>query len=463
MKLQLLGVAGAMGLAATLGPAPASAQRFAPGEQSSRNVHVLSHIPLGRVFTVADIEMEQELSRPYVYVSRMHGTSNSAGTNIISIKDPSRATMLYYWRIPQPELHKGMGAMDNKYFKVKGRYYDVQSLQFNPGSPDADVGAHVLDVTGLPDTARIKDAGYIRAPETPGGFHNIFAYKHSNGHILLFATVQASHANVYDMEKFLAGDAKQGLVGAVPVPENPQAPLRGYHDFYVGYDPVNHRDVFYGAGSGGYHLYDVTDPANPKLLTTVTGAAGVSNGHTFTPDPTGRYAVAETEYQYAPLRIFDLKPGLDGTVKNISRPIGAWTANWKDLAHNHEVRWPYVFVSAYEDGLQVFNMMDPTNPYTVGYSYSYDGPHQAGWGGVDAPERFFGAAHDPQGNVENGAFGVDVRNADGVIVLSDMTTGFWAYKMDGFDGWNGHQWGMPNVSSVQDWDKGPEGTQKPVS
>ena len=105
---------------------------------------------------------------------------------------------------------------------------------------------------------------------------------------------------------------------------------------------------------------------------SITGAAGVTWGHTFTPDPTGRYAVAETEYQYQPLRIFDLKPGLDGEVKTISRPIGAWANSWDGNAHNHEVRWPYVFVAGYMDGLQVFNMMDPTNPYTVGYYYTCD-------------------------------------------------------------------------------------------
>ena len=48
-----------------------------------------------------------------------------------------------------------------------------------------------------------------------------------------------------------------------------------------------------------------------------------------------------------------------------------------------------------------------------------------------------------------------------LIVISDFTTGFWAFKMDGFDGWNGHQWGMPNQSSVQDWDNGPDGAPKP--
>ena len=32
--------------------------------------------------------------------------------------------------------------------------------------------------------------------------------------------------------------------------------------------------------------------------------------------------------------------------------------------------------------------------------------------------------------------------------------------MDGFSGWNGHDWGVPNVSSVQDYDHGPEGATR---
>jgi hypothetical protein len=107
-----------------------------------------------------------------------------------------------------------------------------------------------------------------------------------------------------------------------------------------------------------------------------------------------------------------------------------------------------VFVSAYEDGLQVFNIMDPSNPYTVGFYDTYEGHH-----GRERP--------DGGTSVSQGAFGVDVRNADGLVVISDLHTGFWSFKMDGFDGWNGHQWGVPNVSSAQDWDNGPEGTPKP--
>ncbi len=100
------------------------------------------------------------------------------------------------------------------------------------------------------------------------------------------------------------------------------------------------------------------------------------------------------------------------------------------------------------DGLQVFNMMDPSNPYTVGYYYTC---------GCLLPEGAGGA-----GGGMDGAWGVDVRNADGMITISDLRTGFWAFKMDGFDGWNGHQWGMPNVSSAQDWDNGPDGGPGPT-
>ena len=326
----------------------------------------------------------------------------------------------------------------------------------------------MFDVTGLPDTTTIREVGRIRAPDALGGFHNVFAYKHSDGRALLFATASGqARANIYDLGRFLAGDGTFGLIGYVPVPENPAAPRRGYHDFYIAYDPAARLDKFYGPGSGGFHVYDVTRPEEPKLLTSITGAAGVQNGHTFTPTPDGRYAVAEVEYQYAPLRIFDLKPGLEGEVRAISRPIGAWTARWQGLPHNHEVRWPYVFVSGYEDGLHIFNMMDPTNPYTVGYYDSYDGPHGRGWAGPDNPEALWDAASlgdvVTAGPVAIGAFGVDVRNADGLIVVSDMATGFWAFRMDGFDGWNGHQWGMPNISSVQDWDNGPDGAPAPVS
>ena len=432
----------------------------------SRNIRVIGHLPLGYYRTTADIEIEAELARPYVYLPRRdagnslpgastnisHRNYNGAskGVDIISIKDPSRPFVLYQWRLENQELHGSPGGLDNEYFKLKGRYYDVQSFQMGQQGPDADLGAVILDVTGLPDTSKVKEAGRIRVPEHPGGFHDVFPYKHSSGRVLLFTTLSGPGGNIYDMEKFLAGDQSQGFVTNIAPPAEGRAGRPGgWHDFYGGYDPATKQDKFYGAGAGGYYVYDITKPEEPKLLAAVTGVSGGSGGHTFTPDPTGRYAVTEFEQQYTPLRIFDLKPALDGTVKSISRPVGAWLASWDGNQHNHEVRWPYVFVSGYMDGLQVFNMMDPTNPYTVGHYYTCN---------CTLPR---GAAGAGQNGGMDGAFGVDVRNADGAIVISDKETGFWIFQMEGFDGWNGHRWGVPNISSEQDWDNGPDGAPKP--
>ena len=433
--------------------APRLSGQLPPGQQGSSNMKIAAHIPMP---SASDIKIEQELSRPYVYVST--GGQGGAGFDVISVKDPQRATTVYRWRIENPELHQG-GGTGAMYFKIKNRYFVVQSVQFRPTGPDADLGGIVFDVTGLPDSSKVREVARIRVPEKPGGFHESFAYKHSDGRALFITTVVAPYAQIYDMEKVIAG--APAVVGQVPIPGEPyknasqtelsqllMAALPGYHDFYAGYDPATKQDKLYGAGAGGYYLWDITKPDAPKLITSITGVAGVPFGHTFTPDPTGRYAVTETEYQYAPLRLFDLKPGLDGTVQTISRPIGAWTASWKNLAHNHEVRWPYVFVSAYKDGLQVFNMMDPTNPYTVAYYDTFDAPDD------------MGAANAGVLGSMGGTFGVDVRNTDGLIVTSGRT-GFWSFYMDGFSGWNGRQWGMPNISSAQDWDNGPDGAPRP--
>lgn len=424
----------------------------APGERGSANITVLSHIPLGQAGSISDIEIEQDLARPYAYVARR---VHEIGFDVISLADPDHAKVIHRWRIENPELHQG-GAMDGRYFKHDGRYYYIQSVQLRQGGPNSDVGAIVFDVTDLPN--EVHEVGRVLQPDTPGGFHNIFVYKHSTGKPLLVAT-SGQYAKVFDMARFLEGQATEmddvlndpnhALVGRIPVAQTENMWARGYHDFYVAYHPESGQDRFYGGGGSGYYVYNITDLANPELLATLVGVPGVSWGHTFTPSPDGRYAVGETEFQYQPLRFFDLQPALEGDEKNIDHAIGAWHADWRSLAHNHEVRWPYLFVSGYETGMSVVNMEDPSAPYTVAYYDTFNGIHN------NRGEAMRRAGSPYTWNVYDGAWGIDVRNADGLIVVSDMTTGFWAFKMDGFEGWNGEDYGMPNISSVQDWDKGP--------
>ena len=425
-------------LLAILVPSQPASGQWTADKPGSDNITLLAHLPLGPRLNVSDTDLEQEMHRPYAYVGRMvYGFEGDKGLDIIDLHDPSQPKRIYKWRIENQDLHLGTGGMDVKHFKWNDRYYVVQSLQFRQGGPNPDLGAVILDVTGLPDPSTVKEVARLRAPDHPGGFHNIFIYKHSTGRVLLITTVAGPYAHVYDMGHAVEGFLDDVLVAKIPVPDT-SSQRRGYHDFYAGYHPDTAEDRFYGGGTGGYYVYNITDLEEPELVITLTGISGVKSGHTFTPTPDGRYVVAETEYQYAPLRIFDLQPALTGETTNIRRPISAWTADWRHLVHNHEVRWPYVFVSGYLEGLQIFSLMDPENPVTVGYYDTYTGP----------PNKI-------RYSQFNGAFGVDVRNADGLIIVSDMTTGFWTFRMEGFSGWNGEDWGMPNISSAQDWESVP--------
>ena len=131
-----------------------------------------------------------------------------------------KAKVIYTWNIENAELHKGLGALRGRYFKTHGRYYYVQCFQFSQGSPDADLGAIVFDVTGLPDSTKVKEVARIHVPDAPGGFHNIYTYKHSDGRVLLFTSTSAkSYAQIFDMDKLLAGAPDQGLVGRITNPD----------------------------------------------------------------------------------------------------------------------------------------------------------------------------------------------------------------------------------------------------
>ena len=171
---------------ATSIPAAVSAQEMSALKRGSENMQVLGHLPLGPALNTSDMDVEQEMSRPYAYVGRMtYGGEGVKGMDIISIEDPSHPEILYEWRIEDQELHLGLGGMDVKHFQWNDRYYVVQSLQFGQGGPDSDLGAVVLDVTGLPDPSTVREVARIHEPLMPGGFHNIFLYKHSPGRVLL--------------------------------------------------------------------------------------------------------------------------------------------------------------------------------------------------------------------------------------------------------------------------------------
>src|SRR4249920_2070117 len=89
--------------------------QYPAGQNFSPNVKLVSHVPLAGAVKVSDIEVEQELSRPYAYLSRGPAP---IGFDIVSMKDPYKSKRIYSWAIEQPDLHNGRG-VNAKYFKLK--------------------------------------------------------------------------------------------------------------------------------------------------------------------------------------------------------------------------------------------------------------------------------------------------------------------------------------------------------
>ena len=258
-----------LGCALILVAVPLAAQQptpWTPLKRGSDNIEVLGHIPMGMDENISDMDIEQELDRPYAYIARASYIDGPIGMAIVDFSDPENPTEIFDWTIENSDLTAG-GARDGKYFKWEDRYYVVQSFQLGQGGPNSDLGAVVFDVTGLPDASTVREVARIREPEMPGGFHNIFIYKHSDDRVYLFTTARGPGSLVYDLGRVVSGDVENARIGMVPVPESAAGSggNRGYHDFYVGYHPDTGEDRFYGGGTGGYYIYDVTNLDDPQL------------------------------------------------------------------------------------------------------------------------------------------------------------------------------------------------------
>ena len=89
-------------------------------------------------------------NRPYVYLCGF----THFDTQIYDISNTARPKLLYDWTIEHPGAAQRYRRNGWQVFQDQWKYYYAQSYQFMQGSPDADLGAVIFDVTGLPDTRR---------------------------------------------------------------------------------------------------------------------------------------------------------------------------------------------------------------------------------------------------------------------------------------------------------------------
>jgi len=414
-----------------------------PGLQS-RNVELVARHPLGGLRStdapaengfealgrrISDVVMEQEPDRPFVWVTRRHTPS---GVTAVDISRESAPQTVYSWTLDNGNSSEGAGATDVTYLRSGNSVHLVVGVQSEGDSDETDLGAVVLDVSRVA-SGQVSEAARL---SSPGGYHHLFAYKHSAASRLLFATGGGA-LDVYDFDAVLGGSTQP--VYSFELPEEVPNVDYGFHRMEAAYHFQSESDRLYAGGAGGFYVYDITDPLAPELLTSIASAA-VQIGNAVAPTPDGNLLVTSATYRASPLRLFDLTPAFGENPVRVRTATGAWVADWRNRTESVAVRWPFVFAAATDDGFHAVNIRNPIEPYTAGYFHT--------WTGESAP------VSDPATD-RTGAWDVDVRNRDGLIAVTDVNTGLWLFRMDAFFGWDGRGWGLPDISAVQNWADGP--------
>jgi len=300
---------------------PTSAASTSGAEAGSRNMTLVSHVPMGTAPSqtagtgfenlsrnTGDLVLEQTPDRPFVHV--VHRDTD-AGFTTVDISDPAAPTVEMRYRLDDDAGQ----ATDITVFRHDGRSFVVLGVMPGPDGGNAG-GLRVVDVSG-------SAPEQIASMEASPGYHHLFAYRHSNGAGYLFATGGGT-IDVFLTEDLVSGSADR--VASISLPENVPNIEYGYHDMQAAWHADTETDRLYAAGAGGYYVFDITDVQNPEPVASVASAA-VQIGHSISATPDGTHIVTSAGYRASPLRIFDLRPALDGTVSQIRTAAGAWTAD----------------------------------------------------------------------------------------------------------------------------------------
>ena len=74
-------------------------------ERGSDNMEVLGHLPLGKHSSVTDIELEQDLDRPYAYIGRASIVDGGPkGMDVVDLSNPSNPKVIYRFRLEHQDL-----------------------------------------------------------------------------------------------------------------------------------------------------------------------------------------------------------------------------------------------------------------------------------------------------------------------------------------------------------------------
>lgn len=257
-------------------------------------------------------------------------------TYFLNINNPRNPILVHL------ELGKAQDVTWREYRTYKNFVYAV-----NDG---ADGSLQIFDMSSFPQSVnKVYDSDTLFA----------------RGHTLII-----EHDRLY-----IQGGAKKnknsftlGIFDLATNPTNPSV-LAYYIDTIAPYihDAIVKNDtVFAFSGYSGLFIYDTKDPNNVKSVSNLTQypAKGYCHSGGFSADYKYLYMADEVPINL-PMKILDIQDP-----QNINF-IDTFRSNKEFTPHNPFVKDHYLYVSYYEDGVQVWDIQDPKRPVKVAYFDTY--------------------------------------------------------------------------------------------
>lgn len=242
----------------------------------------------------------------------------------------------------------------------------------------------IIDLHLLPDTVELV----YNSNELVTTAHNIFI--DSTSALAYLAGPSGSPLRIISLEEPTQPTLVNNFFG----------PVSYVHDLYVRNDTA-----YLNAANQGLWVVNFADPLNPELLGSLTTYPDQGYNHSgWLSEDSQLYVFADENdgFEMKACDVSDL-----GNIEVLSTFASNISPN--SVPHNLMLKDGIVYVSHYNDGLQIFDLTDPENPERIAWYDTFDG---------DISYSF------------NGAWGIYAFLPSGRLLISDRTSGLYLFRMD---------------------------------
>lgn len=263
-------------------------------------------------------------------------------------------------------------------------------------SDEGSGSLQIIDLSGLPDSVEVV----YDSPAFFGRCHNIY--------------IDTARAVLYAC--YARGGESPTVALKLLDISNPTQPreIATYNNFGSGVVShvhdcfVENGIAFLNLGFDGMAIVDFTNPLEPVYLSTLTDYVYAGYNHSGWPTTDlGYYYLGDESHGFA-LKILDIS---DLSEVEVAGTFDADSPNELSIPHNQVVACDYLYVSYYYDGLQIYDIHNPSRPQRISYFSTSSRDHRKSY---------------------EGAWGVYPFLPSGNVLVSDMQEGL--FILSGPDG-----------------------------